>query len=172
MKAARELISRGGPAATSTQAVAVAAGVSHGTIFLHFPRREALLTALVEEWASALHARLQDKVASLESELDGQLALLMEVETLYAILLKDESLLPPAARNALRSIDETLITRLVNALGSESESHPLRPLPPRLFAETWLALVQRAMRRDTATASGLSARGAEIKAYSLDLLRS
>ena len=45
LSTARELIAAGGLAATSTQKVALAAGLSHGAFFVHFPRREDLLAA-------------------------------------------------------------------------------------------------------------------------------
>jgi len=55
LAAALRLIARAGLHATPTSAIAREAGVAHGTLFLYFPTKEALLNALYLELVSDAH---------------------------------------------------------------------------------------------------------------------
>jgi len=55
LAAARRLIARAGLHATPTSAIAREAGVAHGTLFLYFPTKDALLNALYLELVSDEH---------------------------------------------------------------------------------------------------------------------
>jgi AcrR family transcriptional regulator len=170
LASARECFSREGPAATSTQRVSSAAGVSHGTLFLHFPRREELIDAVVTEFAADLRARLEPPAASLAEELDAQLRLLAVDEQLYSRLLSEEFALPEAARGELRSLEGLLTGRVAAAYGADRDRGELRALPPRLLAATWLSLIQTLLRKGEHLPV-LLLKGPEIRQYCLELVR-
>ena len=170
LEAARECFSREGPAATSTQAVSVAAGVSHGTLFLHFPSRDSLVESVILDLVDRLHARLGPRAGSLADEFTAQLRLLGEVESLYAHLLREEFTLPEGARRALVGLEGVLTGRVAGLVELEGAARP--GLAPRLVAATWLALIQDVLRRGEAGRSSprLALRGPEIRQFCLRLL--
>lgn len=68
--AACALLARRGLASASTADVARAAGVSHGALFRHFPRKPDLLAAAVEANLAALVAGFDDELAGLPGDGD------------------------------------------------------------------------------------------------------
>jgi AcrR family transcriptional regulator len=54
--AAVRVIDRGGPGALTLASVAAEAGVSKGGLLYHFPAKEALVDALVEDWLDRVEA--------------------------------------------------------------------------------------------------------------------
>ncbi len=169
LSTARELIAAGGLAATSTQKVALAAGLSHGALFVHFPRRDDLLAAVTAAFAADFEAGLGPPAPSLEAELALQLERLAAGEPLYSHLLGEEIALPSAAREALRALERSLSARVAAAFAADRTRLGLRPLSPRLVAATWLALVQRALMRGEAGAA-LPEWGGEIRRFILELV--
>ena len=169
LSTARELIAAGGLAATSTQKVALAAGLSHGALFVHFPRREDLLVAVAAAFAADVEAGLGQPAFSLEAELALQLERLAAGEPLYARLLAEEIALPVAAREALRALERSLSARVAAAFAADRPRLGLRPLSPRLVAAAWLALVQRALLRGEA-GTALPEWGGEIRRFILELV--
>ena len=166
LNAAREQIAAGGLAATSTQQVALAAGLSHGALFVHFPRREDLLIAVLDAFAADYRAALGPPTPALEAELDRQLEALAPQETLYAQLLGAEATLPTAARDALRALERDLAGRVAAVFAADRSGGGLRALSPRLVGATWLALLQRALLRGESGAA-LPTWGPEIRAFLL-----
>ena len=59
LDAAAALMAEGGPAATTTQKVAQKAGVAEGTIYRHFPNKEALIEAVFDRAWARLDAALR-----------------------------------------------------------------------------------------------------------------
>lgn len=169
LSTARELIAAGGLAATSTQKVALAAGLSHGALFVHFPRREDLLAALVAAFAADFEAGLGPPAASLDAELALQLERLAAQETLYTRLLAEETSLPAPARESLRALERALSARVAAAFAADRARLGLRALSPRLVAAAWLAMLQRALLRGE-TGAALPEWGGEIRRFLLELV--
>lgn len=74
LEAARTLFFHGGPEAVNMEAVAREAGVSKGTVYAHFPQRDALIRAVIIAQQERLVAALQDPVddaAGLRRSLSG-----------------------------------------------------------------------------------------------------
>src|SRR5208283_6173550 len=90
--------------AARTADIATSAGVSHGTVFVHFPTREDLLAAAIEEFG----ARVTRRIHELAENGDGVKALLAahvegltDFEPFYTRLVMEEPVLPPQARHTL-----------------------------------------------------------------------
>ncbi len=170
LASARECFSREGPVAVSTQRVSMAAGISHGTFFLHFPRRDDLVMAVVADFSAALRSRLAPPAPSLADEFEAQLHLLAEDELLHACLVREEFALPAAGREELMSLEGVLGARIAAAYGADHAQGKLRSLPPRLLAATWNSLIMGLLRRSEGQPV-LLLRGPEIRQYCLALTR-
>ena len=64
LDAAEEVLTRFGPAKTTVVDVARALGVSHGSVYRHFPSKAALRDAVIERWLS----RVSDPLAKIVRE--------------------------------------------------------------------------------------------------------
>ncbi|MEZ0093655.1 TetR family transcriptional regulator [Streptacidiphilus sp. EB129] len=58
LEAAEDVLRRFGPAKATVVDVARALGVSHGTVYRHFPSKAALREAVTERWLNRAHAAL------------------------------------------------------------------------------------------------------------------
>lgn len=103
LDAACALFFRGGPDALNMEAVAREAGISKGTLYTHFPHREALIRAVI----IAHHARL---VASLHEPVDDTAGLRRSLSNLGLELL-----------SFLCSDDFLLLERM---LAAHAHAHP------------------------------------------------
>jgi AcrR family transcriptional regulator len=138
----RMLVSERGFAAVTTADVAKASGLSHGAIFVHFPNRDALIDAVVEDFgiriATWLH-ELSERGADLKSLLRAHLDAIRSDEMFYTALVNERFLLPQNARDTFTSVQSTIShhfeERLVAETGGKcAADHAM------LF-NTWIALV-------------------------------
>jgi AcrR family transcriptional regulator len=60
LEAAEEVLRRFGPAKANVIDVARALGVSHGSVYRHFPSKAALRDAVTERWLAGISAPLED----------------------------------------------------------------------------------------------------------------
>jgi AcrR family transcriptional regulator len=73
LEAAEEVLRRFGPAKANVVDVARALGVSHGSVYRHFPSKAALRDAVTERWLSGISVRLE-AVAGEEGPASERLA--------------------------------------------------------------------------------------------------
>lgn len=177
LAAGLRVVGDAGFAGTTTAAIARATGKAHGTVFLHFPTRDALVRELVEEIGRALSARLAERAADdtgVADLLDAHLAALGEHEVLYSRLLGEAATLPASARARLFALQSGIAWRLRAAHARDMARGRVRDVDPVTLANTWIALSNHyVMNRDLFAPGGsvIAARGAELKALLLDLLR-
>lgn len=76
LEAAEETLRRFGPAKTSVVDVARALGVSHGSVYRHFPTKANLRDAVVDRWLQRMHPALAE-VADSEGESTERVRLLL-----------------------------------------------------------------------------------------------
>jgi AcrR family transcriptional regulator len=161
----------------TTAAIAQATGKAHGTVFVHFPTRDALVAELVEEVGRVMSQRLSampSAAPGVAEVLDAHLAALAEQEALYARLLGEAMALPPAARARVFALQSGVAKRLREAHSRDVARGAARSMDPVALANVWIALTNHyLMHRDLFTpgASVIAARGAELKAQLLELLR-
>lgn len=171
------VVAERGFAAATTAAIALASGKAHGTVFVHFRTRDALVAELVEEVGRAMTQRLAEMPSDtpgVADVLDAHLAALAEHELLYARLLREATSLPPAARARVFALQSGVAWRLRAAHGRDVERGLARAMNPVALANSWIALSNHyLMNRDLFAphASVIAARGAELKAQLLEIIR-
>lgn len=139
-----ELFAQQGIAATSTAAIAEAAGIAHGTIFLHFPTREDLVAEAISRVAKqvidGIHA-LVEGGATVRDVFDAHLRGLAAHEAFYARLVTEGPALPPHARHTLLGIQSVISLLLSEAAEPEVRAGRMRRMPIHMLFNTWIGLV-------------------------------
>lgn len=177
IEAGLRVVAAHGFAGATTAAIAKATGKAHGTVFVHFPTRDALVTELVEEVGRTMSQRLADvptDAPGVSEVLDAHLAALAEQEELYACLLRESTALPLVARARVFALQSGIAWRLREAHARDVARGAARAMDPVALGNTWVALTNHyLMNRDLFTpgASVIAARGAELKAMLLEVIR-
>jgi AcrR family transcriptional regulator len=177
VEAGLRVVADRGFAGATTAAIAEASGKAHGTVFVHFRTREALVAELVEEVGRALSQRLADSATEAPGVgelLDAHLAALAEHEVLYARLLREATTLPLSARARVFALQSGIAWRLRAAHARDVARGAARAMDPVVLANIWIALTNHyLMNRDLFAphASVIAARGAELKAQLLEIIR-
>jgi len=141
---ALDVFSQHGILATRMSDIAAAAGVSHGTVFLHFDTQEALISAVIEDFGFGMASRtyqLAGSSSSLKEILTAHLHGIGEQEDFYTRLVIETSLLPIAARNALISIQSAVSFHIGQAAQREMAAGAIKQMPVALLFNTWIGLV-------------------------------
>jgi len=127
-----------------TADVARAAGVSHGSVFVHFPSREALVLAVISEMAreitDALHARAAAG-ATLREVLGVHLECLADREAQVRWLLIETPGLPMAFRSAWLGLQSAVSFHLSQAAVRDMAAGRIRGMSLHLLFNTWIGLV-------------------------------
>ena len=124
--------------------IAKEAGVSHGSIFAHFPTMNDLLISLLSDFGdkmgSSLHI-LAKKCDSVENLLKEHLKVLKEYETFYSRLISEKNRLPNEAKNTFAIIQSTVAFHFSSVIEREIEKGTVKKLPVHMLFNTWLGLV-------------------------------
>jgi AcrR family transcriptional regulator len=176
LEAARRVFETRGFAGARTQDVAEAAGVSHGSVFVHFRTREALIAAVVDSAildAEAVTRRQLKTAGAVEDVLRGHLEGLAQHEDIYTRIVAERSSLPKLVQARITEIHSALSSHLLDALEANGLKTGLKVEPYFAF-NTWLALIQYyLLNRDLFAPSGsvLTSRGEEIIRNYLAMIR-
>jgi AcrR family transcriptional regulator len=145
IRAASGLFARQGIAATTTAGIAKQLGVSHGTVFVHFPAREDLVLAVIDDFGEALSERLRSALRGqegLEGVLRAHLAALAEFENFYFRLLTETHSLPGSVKGTLFMLNAAVSGKMYAAAKPLMKSGNIKRIGRPLFFNTWIALVQ------------------------------
>jgi AcrR family transcriptional regulator len=165
-----------GLTATRTIDIANAAGVSHGTVFAHFPTRDDLLVAVIEDFGSRVAGRIHELAiggGSVREVLQAHINGLIEVEPFYTRLVKEGPLLPPSAQNTLVLIQSAISIHLHQAAEREILAGKIRNIPLHLLFNTWIGLIHYYLANGNLFAPGesvLKRYGPELLEHYLNLL--
>ncbi len=176
LETALSLFAERGITATRSNEIAEAAGIAHGTLFLHFPTQEALIVAVIEDFGSGLCRRLHELSVQgdgLKAMLEAQLRGMAEREAFYARLLAETSLLPGAARIALIMIQSTISFHIARAAESGMLEGRITRQPVHLLFNTWMGLVHYYISNRELFAPGgsvLENRGPELVEHYMGLI--
>ena len=144
IKTAYELFSEKGIMSTRMADIARAAGVSHGTLFVHFASQEALITEVIELYGNKVACRtheLADSCGSLDEVLTAHLCGIAEFEGFYTQLVIENRLLPEAARSAWISIQSAVSLHFSQAIARGEQKRIPEGIPPYLLFNLWIGLV-------------------------------
>jgi len=130
--------------ATRMEDVARAAGVSHGTVFLHFPSQEALVAAVIGEYCGRIAQRTHELAESeqgVRAVLSAHLAGVAEYEPFYTRLVIEQPLLPEACRSAWVGVQSAVSFHLGQAAEGEMAEGKIRRMPVHLLFNGWAGLL-------------------------------
>jgi AcrR family transcriptional regulator len=175
---AYRLFARDGILATPTASVAAAAGVAHGTVFVHFPTRDDLVSAVIEEYTVRIAERMRQLALqappTLQAGLQAHVAAIQEQEAFYARLVTERPMLPAVARSRLLVLQSAIAYYFGQAIESEKRAGRLRAMPFALLFNTWLGLLHHYVCNPDLFAAGASVladRGPTLVAHFLNLVR-
>jgi AcrR family transcriptional regulator len=129
---------------TRTSDIAKAANVSHGTVFSHFPTRDALLDTVIEEFGMRITNRMHELVDSncgIKEVLEAHLKGISEYEAFYRRLVSESSSLTDSSRNSLIMIQSAISFHLSQAAESQMKEGAIRSIPTDLLFNTWIGLI-------------------------------
>lgn len=141
VKTAYEVFSQNGIMNTRVSDIAQAAGVSHGTIFVHFPSMEALIEEVVAVYGQKIALRTHELAIScgsmselLRAHLDG----IMEFEAFYTRLVIESRFLPSGARDCFIAIQSAISFHFSRAVKREVKTDKI---PVYMLFNMWVGLV-------------------------------
>lgn len=152
VKQAEHLFARKGISITTTADIAKSLKVSHGTLFLHFPTREDLIKAVVDDFgerlSNALGARCADHL-KLKDLLKAHVSVLAEFEDFYLRLISESQALPPHIRSIVYAMNASLSYRFYRAAKIEMDEGKIKKMNQIQFFSSWMSLIHyHIMNRD------------------------
>lgn len=179
VESALALFAQQGIVETKTADIAKAIGMSHGVIFLHFPKRDDLVIAVIDEFGRRLAGELRRAMeggperAALQDVLDAHLQVLQDFEPFYARLVTEAPLLPPVIRSTLLALQMAVANRMRIVMTREHAAGRVRAKPTPLLFHTWIGLVHHYLiNRDLFVESGsvIAAKKHELIEHFLSLV--
>lgn len=167
--ARRQYVARGS-SALRTADVAKEAGLSHGAVFVHFPKREDLVRAVLGEIGRDLTDRLYAlgrAGASLGELLRAHVKALAESEDEYRRLLIEEPTLTREERLPVVGVQSAIASHIAEVAAREMKAGRVRKMPHHLLFNTWIGLVHQYVLHPQLFA----ARGSVLEAHGATLVR-
>lgn len=147
-----QVFARQGFSGTRASHIAQAAGVAHGTVFLHFDTLDALQCAAIESFGMRVALRLHE-LASAENDvrslLNAHMQGLAENEAFYIRLVQEGAQLPETARHTLVMIQSVLSFHLGQVAQCAIENGEIKAIPLPLFFNTWIGLLHHYLANHT-----------------------
>ena len=143
LQAAYLVFSRQGIMQSRMEDIAREAGVSHGTVFVHFKSQGELTEAVVSHYGKEIAARthdLSESGGSLAKVLRAHLKGIGEYECFYTRLLLEARLLPQAARDSFVMIQSVLSLHFTRALEREEAAKKIG-IPAHVLFSMWIGLL-------------------------------
>lgn len=140
IKTAYKVFSDRGILNTRMSDIAEAAGVSHGTVFLHFSTQEALIAEVVEHYCGKIAQRtheLSDSGCSMRNILSAHLDGIKEHEPFYARLVIENRLLPAETRDAWIGLQSAVAFHFEQSVNREIGAK----VPLAILFNMWIGLV-------------------------------
>jgi AcrR family transcriptional regulator len=165
VEAGLRVVTSHGFAGATTATIARETGKAHGTVFLHFPTREALVAEMIAEVGRAMSLALaaQDShQPTLAQVMDAHLQALAHKEALYARILGEAATLPLSG-----------VASRLRAAYARSPKGSVREIEPVALANIWISLTNHyLLNRDLFAPGGsvIATRGHEIRQQVLSLI--
>ncbi|MCK5071781.1 MAG: TetR/AcrR family transcriptional regulator [Bacteriovoracaceae bacterium] len=172
-----DLFSKNGIMATKTVDIAKAIGVSHGTVFVHFPTKNDLLIEVIDEVGRKMASEFREfgkKELNVKQVLKSHLKVLEKYEDFYTHLLLDGPNLPGEVRGTLITLQAGISCYIKSSVKKEEKTGKIRSLPSHLLFNTWMGLITYYLiNRDlfAPDKSVIKAKGDEILNHFLKLIK-
>ncbi len=130
--------------ATNTAELAKYAKVSHGTIFLHFPTRDDLLFAVIDEFGNQLAASFDEAARTSKGVigiLKAHLKTLKEFEGVYTHLVIELPHLPRKVRSRFFIVQAAISHRIYTEIEQEIKLGKIKNIEQHKLFNTWVALL-------------------------------
>jgi AcrR family transcriptional regulator len=154
-----------------TNVIAKEAGVAHGTLFVHFPKREDLLLQALERFSKNIDEELQGLSLSnhnIATLLRAHLEIIEENETFYKNLMRAMANLSEEIRHCFLSLNTITSHHFGIAIERGIRDGEIKNLPIHMFYNTWMGLIQYYLQNsDLFAPSGESV----IKRYKDELMK-
>lgn len=144
LKTAYDVFSECGIMNTRMSDIAKKAGVSHGTVFVHFQTQEILVSEVIEEYGGKIALRtheLADTCRNTEEILSAHLAGIMEFEQFYTRLVIENRLLPPVAKDVWVSVQSAVSFHFSRVVERDMELGRIIGVPSYMLFNMWIGLV-------------------------------
>jgi AcrR family transcriptional regulator len=157
--------------------LAKAAGVAHGSVFVHFPTREALLAEVATEFGRRVTDRLhavETTKGGLRRALAAHLECIAADEALYRHLVLEAPLMPDVLRSGWLCIQSAVSHHIAGAAEREMKVGALKRVPIHLLFNGWIGLVHHYVIQRDVFAPGTSVlerHGPALVAYYVGLLK-
>ncbi|MBP1040564.1 TetR/AcrR family transcriptional regulator [Vagococcus sp. BWB3-3] len=129
----------------ATKEIALAANVSHGSIFAHFPTAELLCQEVLRHYFADVGDSL-DQCVRAGTDLPGYLSrwleLVQEDQAFYRRLSSESALLSADCQAKIMGFQGAIGVDMDDLLQSLNEERPLKELPLSFLVNTWLGIMQ------------------------------
>ncbi|MGL6201918.1 MAG: TetR/AcrR family transcriptional regulator [Lachnospiraceae bacterium] len=129
----------------TTSTIAKEAGLSHGTIFVHFPTLNDLLSCLIDDFGHTLALEthhLAENNNSIEKLLQAHLDILSKHEDFYIRLISERSLLPEEVQLTFANAQSTIAIHFNMIFEREIKNQTIKnTVPVYMLFNTWMGLV-------------------------------
>lgn len=128
----------------TTNQIARAASVSHGTIFVHFPTVENLIVCLLEGFNAEINGQLHilsEKDESLETFLEAHIDVLIRYEAFYKRLISEINVLPQEAKFVFINLQSVVSFHLNQVIDRCKNEKTIKEIPMHIIFNSWLGLV-------------------------------
>jgi AcrR family transcriptional regulator len=142
IKTAYDLFSEKGIMNTRVSDIALAAGISHGAIFVHFPSLEELIEEVVEIYGEKIALKTHQLALSCENTeqfLRAHLEAIRECERFYTNLVIENRMLPQGGRYSWMSIQSAVSFHFNGVIEKEVQTEP--DIPGYMLFNMWAGLL-------------------------------
>lgn len=148
MNAAAELFAERGFAGTNLRDLADVLGVSRPGLYYHFPNKEKILEALIEEVTFTIADRFSDIASQVDRDPEDSLRKLMQIATgwvlenpvLFRVLDRSDADLPPDLRGRHETLKRAILANFTDIIERGISSGKFRPIDPHIAALTILGM--------------------------------
>jgi len=128
----------------TTAELAKSAGISHGSIFVHFSTLDMLFEELISDFGHTLTSEMHDlseENGNIKELLVAYVKILSHHEAFYIQLICQRNLLPESAQLTVANIQSTAAFHFNRVLAQEMKQNNVKLLPVHMLFNTWLGLL-------------------------------
>lgn len=144
---------------TPTSIIAQEAGMSHGTVFVHFPTKERLQLHVLERFAKEAGDKLHQLSTAgntIYELLNAHIDVLKEYEPFYKKLIAELSFLPDETKTILFSLQSATSLHFSAAIARGQQAGIIKNIPLHVLFNTWIGLLHYYLENSDLFAPGAS----------------